>query len=196
MTFGPNGLGNAKRKLTKLPATSGAGAYSATRAKRIGSSTASVAAITPNAGRSAPATRSPSVCPASVPEASWTSTTTTNAPASPAKLHGRASRSATTNGNSPSRRMTGTARCSNAIKSLEAADDRFDPADDLDIARVDWRHRTILRLQTYAIGFAVEALDGCFAIEHRDDDFAIVRRGLRPNQDKVAVENGGVDHRS
>jgi hypothetical protein len=51
-----------------------------------------------------------------------------------------------TNGSSPSRRIIGTARRSKARKSLEAADHGFDATDDLDIARVDWRHRAILRL--------------------------------------------------
>src|ERR1700677_428315 len=151
--------------------------------------TTSVAAITPNAGNSADATRKPSVSPGKVLPASSVIKIPRKAAARPMKLHGNASRNDAINGNSPRRRITGTARHSKAAKSLEAADDRFDATDDLDIARVDWRHCAILRLQADAPDLTIEPLDGGLAVEHRDDDFTIFSASLGTNDDEITVEN-------
>src|SRR5579871_3750502 len=119
----------------------------------------------------------------------------TKAAASPMKLHGSASRTAATKGSSPRRRMTGTARASKARKALEPADDGLDATDDLDIARVDWRHRAILRLEPDAAGLAVEAFHRRLAVDHRDDDLAVLRGALRPNEDEIPVHDRSFDHR-
>src|ERR1700722_9382845 len=111
------------------------------------------------------------------------------------KLHGNASRNDAINGNSPRRRITGTARLSKAAKRLEAADDGFDATDDLDIARVDWRHCAILRLQADAPYLAIEALDRGLAIEHCDHNFAVLGASLGTNEDEIAVENRSLHHR-
>jgi hypothetical protein len=83
--------------------------------------------------------------------------------------------------------MIGTARVSNARKALEAADDGFDATDDLDIARVDWRHRLILRLEPHSPCLPVEAFHRRFALEHCDDDLAVLGGALRANQNEIAV---------
>src|SRR5579862_3431460 len=151
--------------------------------------------MTPKAGSSADASRSPSGCPRPDPACNCTPSTTRNAAARPMKLHGSASRTAITKGSSPRRRMIGTARPSKARKALEAADDGFDATDDLDIARVDWRHRLILRLKPHPPGLPIEAFHRRFAIEHRDHDLAVFGAALRADQDQIPVEDGGIDHR-
>src|SRR5580658_2972590 len=157
--------------------------------------TTSVAAMTPNAGNNADATRKPSVSPRKVPPSSSAIKIPRKATARPMKLQGNASRNDAINGNSPRRRITGTARRSKAAKSLEAADDGFDATDDLDIARVDWRHCAILRLQTDTPRLTVEALDRGLAVEHCDDDFAIFGASLGTNDDQIAIENRSLHHR-
>src|ERR1700729_1773336 len=136
-----SGRGRARAKPATLAIKSGATRYRVARANRSEKTTRGAAAITPKAGSSAAARRSASGVPGGAPARNCTARSATNAAARPMKLQGSASRTATTKGSSPRRRMTGTARASNARKALEAADDGFDAADDLDIARVDWRHR-------------------------------------------------------
>src|SRR5579863_2426621 len=157
--------------------------------------TTRVAAMTPNAGSRADATLKPKLCPRKVPAASSWIKIPRKATAKPMKLQGSASRKDATNGSSPSRRMTGTARSSKARKSLEAADDGLDATDDLDIARVDWRHRAILRLEPDAAGLAVEAFHRRLAVDHRDDDLAVLRGALRPNEDQIPIHDRSLDHR-
>src|SRR6185437_3681017 len=119
------------------------------RAKRSASSTVSVAAMTPNPGKNAAVRRSANGTPASAPEIERVVNTATKPAARPAKLHGSASRTAATNGSSPSACIRGAIRASKNSR-LKAANDGLHPSDDLDIARVDWRHVAILRLQPNA----------------------------------------------
>src|SRR5580704_6752350 len=149
----------------------------------------------PNEGSSAEASRNPSEGVCGTPVASCRIKITTKAAASPMKLQGSASRTAATNASSPTHRIAGTARFSNDRKTLEAADDGFDATDDLDIARVDWRHRLILRLEPHPPCLTIEAFHRRFAVEHRDHDLAIFGAALRADQNQIPVENGGIHHR-
>src|SRR5579872_6455541 len=147
--------------------------------------------MTPNAGRYACARRSANACPGVAGKSA------TIATMSALNDNGSASRTARRYGRFAKRRTCGTTRRSNhvAIGFLESADDGFNAADDLDIARVDWRHAAILRLQPNATRLAIEALHGRFALDHRHHDLAVACGTLRPHEDEIAVENRRVDHR-
>src|SRR5947209_8415811 len=110
-----------------------------------------------------------------------------------ANATGSDSCSARTAGASANRCASGAAARSS--RALQFADDGFDSADDGDIVGVDWRHGGVLRLEPDAPVLAVEPLDGRLAVDHGDDDLAVVRVGARLDDDQIAVQDRRVDHR-
>src|SRR6185437_1648307 len=101
---------------------------SANRYERIA---ASATAMTPNAGSSASEIRRARLAK-NGPCTGTSAMKATSPAAKPAKLHGKASRTATMDGAS--------------AMLLQLANHGLDAADDSDIAGVDWLHRRILRL--------------------------------------------------
>src|SRR5579885_2125678 len=182
-SYNGTGRGSASTKTIEDAATRATRVSSrrtASRCAKIGTSTN---AMTPNDGNSASAI----LCKILANTGSRPGTSPMNAskPATrPAMLHGSASRTATSAAASP-----------NLRSALEFSDHSLHAAEDRDIARVDWRHRTILRLQPNAAVFLIKAFDRRFALDHRDHDLPVVGRFLRPYDDQIAVEDRGIDHR-
>jgi len=68
-------------------------------------------------------------------------------------------------------------------------------AEDADMVVAQRLHGRIFRLQADMIPLHIERLDGRFLIlGHGDDDIAVVRRLLLPDNDVIPVVNAGFDH--
>ena len=123
-----------------------------------------------------------------------------SATSNPPKPIGSDSRRPSTAGAVPKRRANGATRSSSQLNrstmgGSESSDDCLDSSDDRDIVDVDWLHGTILRLQPDPAGLAIERLNRRFTIDHRDDDLSVLRGRLRLDDDQIAVEDRGIDHR-
>lgn len=81
-------------------------------------------------------------------------------------------------------------------EGLQSAHDPHNFSEDMEIATDDVKglHRLIFRLQTNTADLRKKPFDRCLAVHQRHDDLAGLRRGLLPDQDRIAIENMGVDH--
>src|SRR5438552_592984 len=80
-------------------------------------------------------------------------------------------------------------------RSGELADDSYHFALDLDLGGEYRLHLTVRRLEADALLFSEEALEGhSVVLEQRDDDVSVPSRGLRLDDDVVAVIDERVDH--
>src|SRR5436305_636965 len=76
----------------------------------------------------------------------------------------------------------------------EQTDHAADDADQADVVGHDRLEGRVLGNQLDVAVAALEALDRGVAVDHGDDDRAVGRLLLRPDEDHVAVEDAGVDH--
>src|SRR5581483_7377816 len=63
------------------------------------------------------------------------------------------------------------------------------------VPAADRLHALVLRLQPHMVGLLEEALDRRLLAHQRHHDVAVARRLLRPDHDKVALEDARVLHR-
>src|SRR5579859_332195 len=78
--------------------------------------------------------------------------------------------------------------------ALDAAEDGDDLAEDGGVVTGDRRVGGVVRHEPDVVVRPLERLDGGLAVEHRGNDVPVVRDGLLPDHDPVAVRDRGVDH--
>lgn len=81
-------------------------------------------------------------------------------------------------------------------EELQGTHDPYNFSEDMEITSVDvkGRHCLIFGLQADTAGLRKKPFDRCLALHERHDDLAGPPRGLLPDQDRISIEDMGVDH--